>query len=58
MEDKFFSHLDFIWAKDIKVLLNDMVIEHMTSYVDNGAIIEKSIGMFAFTFSFIIIFVR
>lgn len=61
--DKYFTHIDFIWAKDAKTLLNDAVIEHMTEMVDENVVhskgvMAKSFFILTLLFSFTITLVR
>lgn len=36
IKDRFFSHIDFIWANQIDVLVNYPVIEHMEKFIDKS----------------------
>lgn len=61
--NKYFSHIDFIWAKDVKTLVNDKLIDHMSKYVDdeifyNKATSQKSFGILTIAVVFFITVVR
>lgn len=54
--DKYFTHLDFLWANDAKPLLNNMVIEKMFDFiVVNEGSNAVSINTLLLVSSFIII---
>lgn len=63
VRNKYFSHIDFIWAKDVKTLVNDKLIDHMSKYVEddifyNKATGQKSLEIFTVVLFSFILFVR
>lgn len=35
IDDKYFNHIDFVWAKDVVSLVNNDLIEFLATYADD-----------------------